>query len=421
MGNFNIFNPATWNVNNRQIGDTEEIIPEGESTPSKGLVYNAPEMFGVNLKNWVTAVDQAWSETDPNRIELSDIYKAIVTYDSQTIASMTQRKLLVSQGDVAFYNEDGTVNEEATKLIVSPSGSTHKWFKNFMSYTLDSIFWGYELISVNVKNGKVLVKKVPERNVIPQDNLIIKDASVGMTESNVIEYNRGKYDLVTCKVSYTDDKFELGLLSGVAPMFFSKVTGSWKHHADRYGLLTRVLKTNSSNKQKLEASYKAMQNHARGSFIIMNEDDEFTFEGDTRSNMSIYKDLNEYCDKSISKIILGQTGTTDEKSFSGSSSVHKSILESIVKSDREFLESVVNDQLISKLQMFGVLPENVYFGISDLVEVDQEKQAKVIKTLTDAGFKPTQEYVEKTFNMPLDISEPIKEEKEEENNDNTKR
>jgi hypothetical protein len=306
------------------------------------------------------------------------------------------------QGQMAFYNNDGTINEEATKLIKLPSGATSKWFRNFMSYTLDSIFWGYELIAINVKDNKIYVKKMPERNLIPSRNVLLKDTRGGLVEGNVIDYTKGKYDLVMCKVSYTGDKNDLGLLSGCAPYFFSKATNSWKMHADKFGMLTRVLKTNTENKDKMASGYQAMKNQMRANFVTIGPDDELTFEGDTRSNITIYKDLNKYCDENISKVLLGQTSTTDEKSFSGSSEVHQNVLENIITSDREFVETVVNDQLIPKLQMLGMLPAGVYFGISEKVNVDLKELSTIVKELSQAGYKPTVEYIEETFGMPIE-------------------
>jgi phage gp29-like protein len=148
-----------------------------------------------------------------------------------------------------------------------------------------------------------------------------------------------------------------------------------------------------------------LKNQVRGNFVVLSKDDELTFEGDARSDISMYQNLNEYCDKSISKILLGQTGTTDEKSFSGSAGVHKEILDSIIRSDREFIESVVNSELVPKLQTLGLLPMNVYFGINENVNVDLTAQVAILKTLSDMGHKVTKDYIEETFDVELE--EPI--------------
>ena len=384
------------------IPDMNTPIPFDEKSKGTGsYMYREPEIFGVTMNDWRRSVERAWSESDPNRIDLADIYKAIISYDSQAIAAINQRKLGSLQGNVLIYNEDGTVNEQATKLFKTPSGSTTRWFKDFVSYSLDSIFWGFELITINVVNGNIIAKKVPERNVIPNMNCILKDVRIGNSSSNMLDFTEGPLDIITCKVSYTNDVNDLGLLNGVAPYFFSKVLSNWKMHADKFGMLTRVLKTNSENKNKLTNSYKAMQNHMRANFLVIGDGDELSFEGDNRTNVQIYKDLNDYCDANISKIIVGQTSTTDQKSYAGSAAVHEDILLSIIRSDREFIEAVVNDQLIPKLQLLKLLPEKIYFGISESASLDLVEHSTIIKTLTESGFRIDPEYIKTTFDIPL--------------------
>lgn len=398
---FKIFNgnKTTSKINN--VIENIKQKPKKEDAIVDFVEYRQPEMFGITLNDWKNSVQVAWSEIDCNRVELADIYKAMTSYDSQTMTAIQQRKLLTMQGELAIYNQDGSVNEEYTKLIKSPSGATKLWFRDFISMCLDAIFWGYELIAIDIKDGKIIVRKIPERNVIPNKGLLLLDAQYPNSSNNSIKYNDGgKLDLITCKISYTNDLNDLGLLNGCAPYFFSKVTGSWKAHADKFGMLTRVLKTNSENKNKMTASYNMLKNQVRGNFIILGENDQLTFEGDTRTQLP-YKELNDYCDASISKIILGQTSTTDQKSFAGSAGVHQDILNSIIKSDREFIEAIVNDQLIPKLQMFGLLPQGLYFGISATENVDLVQMATIVKTLNESGHKVTSDYIKKTFGVDL--------------------
>lgn len=389
---FDSYNNNDNDINNNDINNNKNI--------AEGFEYRQPEIFGVKLNDWKSSVETAWDENNPNRIELADIYKAMTSYDSQVMTAIQQRKLSTLQGEINIYNEDGTVNDELNKIIKSPSGATKKFIKNFMSYALDAIFWGFELVIVDIKNGDVVVRKIPERNVIPNEKVILRDTLNNMGDK--IPFDSGRLGLISCKLSYTDDLNDLGLLNGCAPYFFSKVTGSWKAHADKFGMLTRVLKTSSENKAKMLASYNMLKNQVRGNFMILGEDDELTFEGDSRNNIKIYEDLNNYCDSSISKIILGQTSTTDQKSYAGSAEVHQDVLSSIIKSDREYVESVVNDQLFPILMKLGVLPQTkVYFGLAGFENTNLNERADIIKKLYDAGFNVSKEQIASEFNLDI--------------------
>lgn len=405
------------------VNVTNEVTPidtSSRSTINNGYEYVEPNIFGLTLKDWKDGVDTALSMYNEDRIQLCEVYQAMQTYDSQIIASINQRKLLTVQGTINIYNEDGSVNEEASSLFKNINGTSKEWFRHFLNYSLDSIFWGYELIAINIEKGEIKVKKVPEKNIIPHKSLILKDIRYGNTLNNSIKYDEGRLDFITCKISYTNNLRDLGLLSACAPSFFSKCTSEWASHTRKYGQPLRVMKMeNPNDATKLKAAHTALKNMMTGSFITMGKNDEFEFHGDNSKGSEMYEKLNIECNNNISKIILGQTGTLDEKAYVGSAAVHESILGSIIKSDREFLESVVNSQLIPKLQILGLLPNNIYFAIGQEQKVDTDKQIANLKTLSDMGFKVTKEFIETNFNVELEDEldvETIKEDKKEDTN-----
>lgn len=412
----------------KEVKNESIAIDSNKPSALNSFEYSEPEFFGITLKDWRVGVEQALSEINPDRVMLCDVYNAQMAYDSQIIASVNQRKLLTVQGELNFYNENGEINEEASKIIKAPSGSTKEWFRNFLNYSMDSIFYGFELISINNNKGEIIVKKIPERNVIPHLHSVIKDARYGNTPNNLIKYNEGSLDFITCKISYKNDLRDLGLLSATAPSFFSKCTGEWASHTRKYGMPVRVLKLeNPNDANKMKGGHQALKNMQTGSFFTMSKNDEFEFHGDNSKGSEMYRELNIQCNNDISKVILGQTGTLDEKAYVGSAAVHESILGSIIKSDREFLESVVNSQLIPKLQIMGLLPSNIYFGISQNQKQDDDKRLANIKTIKDLGFKISKDYIKKNFDIELededididiDEKEIIKEDNGENGNNN---
>lgn len=413
----NIFNSKEKEIEKVEVKNESIPIETSKSITMESYEYREPEFFNITLRNWRNGVDQALRENNPDRIELSDIYNAMQTFDSQIIASINQRKLLVVQGVINLYNEDATVNEDATKLIKTPNGSTVEWMRNFLNYSMDSIFYGFELISINNKNGQIKISKIPEKNVIPHLYSVIKDTRYGNTPSNLFRYDEGAIDFVTCKVSYDNNLRSLGLLSACAPSFFSKCTSEWASHTRKYGMPIRVLKLeNTQDVNKMKGGHQALKNMQTGSFMVIDKQSDFEFHGDNSKGSEMYEKLNIECNNNISKIILGQTGTLDEKAYVGSAAVHESILGSIIRNDREFLESVVNSQLIPKLQIMGLLPNNIYFGISQEQKEDETVKLNNIKTIRDLGFKVTKEFIEKNFNVELEdedeIVEPIKKENE---------
>lgn len=407
----NIFNSKekekevkTVEVKNESIS----IDPSKQQSSLNSYEYREPELFNITLKNWRYGVEQALSENNPDRIELCDVYDSMLTYDSQIISCWQQRKLLVVQGVINLYNENSTVNEDATKLIKSPSGVTKEWMRNFLNYALDSILYGFELISINNKNGEISINKIPEKNVIPHLYSVIKDTRYGNTPSNIFRYDEGSIDFVTCKISHTNNLRDLGLLSACAPSFFSKCTSEWASHTRKYGMPTRVMKLeNTADVNKMKTSHNFLKNASTGTFITMGKNDEFQMISDNSKGSEMYKELNIQLNDDISKIILGQTATSNAQAWAGSAKVHESILGAIIKADREFLESVVNSQLIPKLQIMGLLPNNVYFGISQEQKEDETVKLNNLQTIKNLGFKVTKEFIEKNFDIELEDEDII--------------
>jgi phage gp29-like protein len=76
-------------------------------------------------------------------------------------------------------------------------------------------------------------------------------------------------------------------------------------------------------------------------------------------SISTYRELADYCDDEISKVVLGQTLSTGEGRRSGSLAlgrVHESIRDEYVEADARMLEDVVNGQLLRWIVDFNFGP-----------------------------------------------------------------
>jgi phage gp29-like protein len=118
----------------------------------------------------------------------------------------------------------------------------------------------------------------------------------------------------------------------------------------------------------------------------------------------IYGSLIDKCDAAISKTILSQTGTTDEKAYSGSAKVHGDTEADIIFSDKLDIEAVVNKELIPRMQKIGMIDANKKItGGWDFSEKSTSQEwAQTILTLSQAGFAVSPEEVEKRTGIKVD-------------------
>jgi hypothetical protein len=104
------------------------------------------------------------------------------------------------------------------------------------------------------------------------------------------------------------------------------------------------------------------------------------------------------CNSEISKLILGQTGTLDEKAYVGSAEVQERVLKNVAYNDEFFIEGVLNYQLVPMMQRLGLFPEGAkikFKAEEDLSLIDQSKiDIELIKT---GKFTFTPEYLDEKY------------------------
>jgi hypothetical protein len=116
---------------------------------------------------------------------------------------------------------------------------------------------------------------------------------------------------------------------------------------------------------------------------------------------SVFSELIKTCNDEISKIILGQTSTTSEKSFVGSANVHERILESYGENDEYFIENVLNNQLIPMLENLGIKFNGAYIEAKQDDELSLIERSKIDLELLKTYNIPT-DYIEKTYGTPVE-------------------
>ena len=92
----------------------------------------------TDIATYKSAVTSAESLINPNRKQLLTIYKNI-ELDAHLTAAVSQRKNLTLSKDFEVYVNDEE-NEDLEVII------NQKWFRDFLDYSLDSVFYGYSLI-----------------------------------------------------------------------------------------------------------------------------------------------------------------------------------------------------------------------------------------------------------------------------------
>jgi len=358
------------------------------------------ERISKDIGEWRSAVENAEDIDNPDREELMKMYKDFID-DYQLFSAMQSRINKAITGSFKIMDESGDEDEEEMGKFIDPKGHPLPWFRDFMRIVMLSKFYGYEVIQLGdiVNKTYDFVEKFPEENLIPYYHSILLDSRLAFMRggSNAIDIDDPAYNKWIIGVG---SRIDLGIINKCAPyIIYKSVFGSWSEHADRFGMPLRVAKTDlrdNGRRQNLIDSFEAQTGAA---YIIGDFQDEINIieqkgGGDPHN---IYGMLIEKCDKAISKIVLSQTGTTDEKSYSGSADVHKGVFEDLIYSDKLDISTVINKELIPRMKKVGIISSSkkifCQWDFSEQITINNHVDN--IEKLKRAGYAITSEEVRK--------------------------
>lgn len=347
------------------------------------------------VQKWRSALRRAENVYNPVRKDLNDIYREVVL-DPHLDSVLTTRKLQVLEKSYRIVDNNGEVMEDATRVLQS------KWFRDFMELAFKSIPWGYVLIEFGdiVDNEFQGVFEVPRDVVFPERRTFSLMGAVGQDERSVDE------DEIYSDWLLFIDTGDLGLLNKATPWVLWKKIGSaaWAEYADVYGLPPAIGSTDI-NDQNAKANMEAMLSNVRDTdYIVKNHGDEvqpmdITQAGGTEP----HKGLVEAANKELSKLVLGQTMTTEDGSSYSQAREHGRILETYEMADLQFFKDIVNFQLIPMMKKHGMIAEGGNFEYDLATELSLDKKWEVVKGLIQSGqYTVPSEWLKETFGVEVE-------------------
>ena len=374
------------------------------------------DRISKDIAAWRTAQQDAEDFTYPERIALMQIYKDVLD-DAQVYSGIQIRVNKATSGHFAIY-KDGEIDEKISAKFTDNKGFPLPWFRRFLIIAEWSKFYGNELVNLGrIEKGTFVgVEKIPEENLIPQWEGFTFDYELNCLNVNddgtggVNFMRHDNKDVVNWLIPVGDKK-DLGLLNKVTPyMIWKEVFGSWSMHADLFGQPLRIGKTDIADPEMKQNMLDMLANLNQGAYAAIGYEDIIELLQEQKGDpYSIYEKLIKVCDEAISKLLLGGTMITDSGSSRSQSEVHERGLDSIIFADKIDLQTVVNEKLIPRMQILGLIPEGDYAGVWDMDEtLSIGEWADVFQKLGLAGFKPTKEEVENKIGLELDdIPEPV--------------
>ena len=350
-----------------------------------------------DVGKWRSATITAESEINPQRVELLRIYKD-VTLDAHLSSLMNTIKLQVTSGEFMLCGSDGVVNDEQTEKL------KHPWFREYLEHYVDSLFYGHSLIQINeIKDDAFDLELIPREHVVPEHGIVKRNAWSHSTDG--VEYRNEPWINWLIEIG---DKNDFGLLHKATPLVLWKkgVFGAWSHYAELFGMPIRVGKTDILNPENRANMESMLENMGSASYAVLNTDDMVEFIASSSTDAyKVYNELIDRVNSELSKLIMGQTGTTDEKSFVGSANVHADILSVYITSIKNEIRDHINHHVLKLMEFHGMVPSGLYGKWDNSEKQSMDEKFKMTMDLLK-HYNIAPEWINDEFNIPVEKTDP---------------
>jgi len=373
---------------------------KGSKAPRQSVMANSMAVQVHRLRQdvgkWRDSLERAENVYYPDRTQLLNIY-ADLALDLHLSSVLEKRKINVLSKAFKVVKA-GQEDEQLTRLLKKP------WLREFMSLALESITYGHSLIEFGQLQADGLFKSVelvPRQYVSPE--LGIVRSMPGMITG--IEYRDNPlYSGWLIEVGKPSD---LGLLNKAAPMVLWKknVLSAWADFTEIFGMPYRSVSTDATGAD-LEDIEGALAGMGQAAYGIFPEDTKIEFIASGTSNERLYDTFIERANSEISKLILGQTMTTDAGSSRAQGEVHERVAASYTTADAEMLLGILNEQLLPFLIQHGYDLKGCELEWDEAESLGKKEQFLIVQgVMQNSGYKVSKAYLQATFGVEFEEAE----------------
>lgn len=378
------------------------FMAPGQKKPNV-IVLTQPKRFGLDIADYMSAIRAAENVDFSRRYKLYDLYSDILM-DTHLTCVIEKRKNAVLCSDIEFQvngKPDETVNEQ----IRSP------WFNKLIGDIIDARFWGFSLCQFYKEGEWVDYDLVPRKHVDPIKKLILRH------QTDVTGLPWDKYtDLL-----FIGSPSDLGLLAKAAPWVIYKrnTTGDWSQFSEIFGMPIQEYIYDSDDEESRQRAMEDAANTGSLAQFFHAKDTEFklTEARNKTGSADVYERLCERCNNEISKLVLGNTLTTEssENGTQALGTVHKKVEDKVAQADKNYVLNVLNYDMSDIFARMGINTAGGVFCFPEKKEIDSTTKLNIITTLkSNFNLPVSDDYLYEEFGVEKpDNYEQIKKEREE--------
>ena len=258
-------------------------------------------------------------------------------------------------------------------------------FEKIIRAIVESRLYGYSLIEImqdiDAETGLLKeVNSIERRCVLPDQRRVVKhwhqwdpgwDLDAEQYKHNYILVNSGGF----------------GLYAATTPLILAQkyTLSNWVNFSHTYGQPIIHGKTASEDNSSRQRLANNIASAAQNKVLVTGKDDEIDIKTFTMSNSEkIYEKLIDHANKEVSNLILGSESMAGGmQSYVGSTKAHEDIYRARINTYRNFVENVMNEQVLPVLKYWNIITDDVYFKYSNKIEMSDENKIKLYDMLTN--------------------------------------
>lgn len=354
----------------------------------------------AEISRFKSALAQAQNPDKPRRALLQQLYDTIVV-DNHLTSAIEKRMMRVTGQAFRIVDKDGIENKELMELF------EQTWFLEFMETVLECVTHGPTVLIIQPPKANYFGLKskpapdfveIPRAHYVPEKQAVILDLS---DDEKLVYLNEPQHYPWCIHVGKAN---KLGLLYKAIPTVTYKnaASSAWAEYCDIFGQPIRMAKVPPNLDTKwLNYLDQQLDEMGRASYIRlpMGVDLELVSPSG-RSGIEVYEKRLEYCNNENSKLVEGQTMTSDQGSSRAQGQVHENTADLYTYRDRVWLNGVINEELMPRLHIHGYKTDGMRFVWADEQEIDFDKQLEADKWLND-NFEIDHAYFAEKYGVPI--------------------
>lgn len=359
----------------------------GQKQP-KTVILMPPQRFGIDIGTYINSMRSADNVDYARNTRLFDLFMDILM-DTHLSSVIDKRVNAVLCSQIEF-RRGGKPDERVNQQLRSP------WFLNFLRDAMDAQFWGFSLMQFYLEKNWINYDLIDRKHVDPIRRLILHQQT-DIHGTSWDEFNN---------LLFIGNPRKHGLLAKAAPWVIYKrnTTADWVQFSEIFGMPIREYTYDGGDEEARNRIIEDAYNQGAAATFIHPKDSNLNLleSGNKSGSADLYERLCERCNSELSKLVLGNTLTT-EASNTGTQAlgtVHKKGEDRVAEADRRYILNILNYDMADIFAAMGINTSGGEFYFIDPKEVNlTTKMDLLVKARNVFQLPISDEYIYETLGI----------------------